>query len=96
MRPILVVLATMRPELYEQAKHHLLNMSYADYYLTAYPTYDGYKIELDPTLTAYCHLTTTEPQPEEPAPVGTGILVIIAIIAVELIATTIIILKKRH
>jgi len=95
MRFIPVVLASMHPELYEQAKDHLLDMSYADYfYLTAYPEYDGYRIEHDPTLTAYCHLTTSEPQPGELTPSGIGVLVIIAIIAVLSVAA-ILIVKKR-
>ncbi len=86
MRFIPVVLASMDPELYEQAKDHLLDMNYADYfYLTAYPEYSGYRIEHDPTITAYCHLTTSqEPPPEDngedAAPNGGAILVIIFII----------------
>jgi hypothetical protein len=58
MRLIPIVVAEMQPELYEQSKDHLLDMNYADYsYLTSYPTYDGYRIEHDPTITAYCHLS---------------------------------------
>jgi hypothetical protein len=95
MRLIPVVLASMHPELYEQAKDHLLDMHYADYfYLTAYPEYDGYRIEHDPTLTAYCHLTTTEPPPETPISSAIEVLVITAIITV-LITAAILILKRR-
>ena len=69
MRLIPTVLASMDPELYEQAKDHLLDMSYADYfYLTAYPVYDGYRIEHDPTLTAYASLTTGSSLPENTTP----------------------------
>ncbi|MGD8545063.1 MAG: hypothetical protein PVH12_02705 [Candidatus Bathyarchaeota archaeon] len=54
MRYIPAVLVHMDPSLYEQAKNHLLNMTYADYfYIISYPTYDGYRIEHDPLYTAY-------------------------------------------
>jgi hypothetical protein len=98
MRLIPVVLASIHPELYEQAKDHLLDMNYADYfYLTAYPEYSGYRIEHDPTLTAYCHLTTTEPLPEEPAPSGgIGALIIVAALAIVIIVAVIFVIRKRR
>jgi hypothetical protein len=95
MRLIPVVLASMHPELYEQAKDHLLDMNYADYfYLTAYPEYDGYRIEHDPTVTAFCHLTTSGPLPEQPAPPGIGVLGISALIIV-LIAAVVLMLRRK-
>ena len=95
MRLIPVVLASMNRELYEDAKDHLLDMSYADYfYLTGYPEYSGYRIEHDPTLTAYCHLTTSEPPPEDTVPPNTGIFVVIAII-VAVVAVAAFILRRR-
>lgn len=98
MSLIPVVLVSMNPELYQQAKDHLLDMNYADYfYLTAYPEYSGYRIEHDPTLTAYCHLTTSEPLPEEPAPSGgIGALIIVAALAIVIIAAVIVVLRKRR
>jgi len=81
----------MHPELYQQAKDHLLDMNYADYfYLTAYPEYSGYRIEHDPTLTAYCHFTISEPLPEEPAPseapfITTEIAIIAAVVIVAVV-----------
>jgi hypothetical protein len=96
MRFIPVVLASMHPELYEQAKDHLLDMNYADYfYLTGYPEYDGYKIEHDPTITAYCHLTTNEPHPEEPGPSGIGVIVLIALVILVITAIAIILKRQR-
>jgi len=93
MRLIPVVLANMHPELYEQAKDHLLDMTYADYfYLTSYPTYDGYRIEHDPTITAYCHLTTKEPNTAVPPEIGT--LVILALI-IAIIAIVVIVIVRR-
>jgi len=54
MNYIPLALAHMDKPLYEQAKNHLLNMTYADcFYIISYPTYDGYKIEHDPIYTAY-------------------------------------------
>jgi hypothetical protein len=99
MRFIPVVLASMNPELYEQAKDHLLDMNYADYfYLTDYPEYSGYRIEHDPTITAYCHLTTSESAPEDSTggglPNGGTLLIILAII-VTIAAVAVIIIKTR-
>jgi hypothetical protein len=87
MRLIPVVLASMDPELYEQAKDHLLDMSYADYfYLTGYPEYSGYRIEHDPTIAAYCHLAGDEIPSDGDFPAGLkgflGILVIVAIASI--------------
>jgi len=60
MRFIPLVVAHMDPPLYEEAKDHLLNMTYSDYfYIVSYPTYDGYRVEHDPTFTAYYSPTTT-------------------------------------
>jgi len=99
MRFIPVVLASMDPELYEQAKDHLLDMNYADYfYLTAYPEYSGYRIEHDPTLTAYCHLTTSEPPPEDNgdnAAPNTGAILVIIVIILAIIAVAVFILGTQ-
>lgn len=54
MKYIPLALAHMDKALYEQAKNQLLNMTYADYfYVISYPTYDGYRVEHDPTFIAY-------------------------------------------
>jgi hypothetical protein len=54
MNYIPLALAHMDEPLYEQAKQHLLNMTYADYfYIISYPTYDGYRVEHDPLYTVY-------------------------------------------
>jgi hypothetical protein len=97
MRFIPVVLASMDPELYEQAKDHLLDMNYADYfYLTAYPEYSGYRIEHDPTVTAYCHLTTSEPPPEEDnAAPNMGVILVIILIIMSIIAVAVFIIGTQ-
>jgi len=98
MQLIPAVMASIDPELYQQAEDHLLDMNYADYFcITAYPEYGGYRIEHDPTVTAYCHLTTNEPLPEEPVPSGgTGALIVIAALLVVIIAVLIVVFIKRR
>jgi len=54
LRYIPLIVKHIAPSLYQQAKDRMLNMTYADYfYLISYPTYSGFKIEHDPTYTAY-------------------------------------------
>jgi hypothetical protein len=96
MKFIPAVMANIDPELYKQAKDHLLDMNYADYfYITSYPIYDGYRIEHDPTITAYCHLTTTEALSDDSSSIGgTGVLFLIAV-SVILVVAFVFGLKKR-
>jgi hypothetical protein len=97
MRFIPVVLAEMHPKLYEQAKDHLFDMNYADYfYLTSYPTYDGYRIEHDPTITAYLHLTTGEPDQEIPMNQGMASLLILGLIIAVIVIVFLIILRRKR
>ncbi len=50
--PLLVV--KMHHQLYQKAKENISNMSQANYfYLIAYPTYSGYRVEHNPTFTIY-------------------------------------------
>ena len=96
MRLIPVVLVEMNPEMYEQAKDHLLDMEYADYfYITSYPVYDGYKIVHDPTITAYCHLLAAESTPEVPSNQVEGLLILLGIIVVIAVILGLIILRRR-
>lgn len=54
----------MNPQLYDQAKDSITNMTRANYfYIIAYPVYSGYRIEHDPVFTAYI---TAETIPEFP------------------------------
>jgi hypothetical protein len=95
LRLIPVVLANMDPELYEQAKDHLLDMNYADYFcITAYPTYDGYRIEHDPVITAYCHLTAAESDLEVAIPQGIGAVFILGLV-IALIGILVLVILKR-
>ncbi len=96
MRFIPVVLADMDPDLYEQAKNHLLDMNYADYfYITAYPIYDGYKIEHDPIITAYCHLTAADDDSELAISQGIKTIVILGLV-IALIGIVALIIHQRR
>ncbi|MFQ6086826.1 MAG: hypothetical protein ACE5OV_02285 [Candidatus Bathyarchaeia archaeon] len=57
LRLVPLVVAHMRPTLYQKAKEHIMNMTRADYfYIISYPTYSGFKVEHDPTYTAYIEM----------------------------------------
>lgn len=57
LRLVPLTVAHMRPALYQKAKEHITNMTRADYlYIISYPTYSGYKVEHDPTYTAYVEI----------------------------------------
>jgi hypothetical protein len=95
MRFIPLMVATMSPELVEQAKDHLWDMNYADYfYVIGYPVYEGYRIEHDPTYVAYAALTAEEPPPPEPpAPPGGGAALLLA--GGALLVLVLVILRRR-
>lgn len=96
MRLIPTVLVAMDPELYEQAKEHLLDMSYADYfYVTAYSEYGGYRIEHDPTITAYCYLTAESSLPDNANPSAIGFILLVGIIVV-LVVSAVLITKRKQ
>jgi hypothetical protein len=82
----------MNPQLYNKAKDTITNMTKANYfYLTAYPTYSGYKIEHDPTFTIY--LTPSAATAATP-PNWIGIIILTAII-ITTTATAIVIVRRR-
>lgn len=98
MRFIPLVVAYMNPELYQQARNRLLDMNRADYfYVISYPTYGGYRIEHDPTYTAYCSLKTEEhyTQSGESLALPQGRLMFIAGLA-GIAAVLYIIMRRRH
>jgi hypothetical protein len=70
-------------------------MNYADYFcITAYPTYDGYRIEHDPVITAYCHLTAAESDLEVALPQGIGAVFILGLV-IALIGILVLVILKR-
>ena len=95
MRFIPVVITNIHPALYEQAKDHLLNMNYADYfYIISYPLYCGYRIEHDPMISTYCSVTEDSTLPNNTTPFNPG-TIIIGIVAIGIVIGGIIIFKKR-
>jgi len=63
LRLVPLVIAHMRPTLYQNAKEHITDMSRADYfYIISYPIYSGYRVEHDPTYTAYIEIPGFTPE----------------------------------
>jgi hypothetical protein len=86
-----LIVAHIDPPLYQKTKDHMLNMTYADYfYLISYPKYSGFKIQHDPTYTAYIASTATTTIP----PNLFGLLLIGGIIAVVVVGA-VIVLRRR-
>ena len=81
MRFLPAVVVHMYPALAVKAASTITNMSRANYFYTiAYPEYSGYRIEHDPTLTAYISTEST-PSGLTDQPIG-GIIIIIVIVVV--------------
>ncbi len=79
--------------LYEKAQDHLLNMTYADYfYVISYPTYSGFRVEHDPTYTAYASLSAS---PAAGTPEIFGLLLVAGIVAVVIIGAVIFFNRRR-
>jgi hypothetical protein len=79
------------PLLYEVAKDRILDMTYSDYfYLISYPKYSGFKVQHDPTYTAYFATSS----PATAMPNLFGIIVIGAIVAVAIIAVVVVLTKR--
>jgi len=90
-----VIVKNIAPELYQKALTRMLNMSYADYfYLISYPKYSGFKVEHDPTYTAYIATPPTTETTTPPNLAGLFGLIIIAVIVVAIIGT-VLILRRR-
>ena len=91
--PLLV--AHMYPAMFARALDSIANMSRARYfYIVAYPTYNGCRIEHDPTLTIYLSTSTTTPE-EAVRPFLGVLLVGGAIAAVIILAVLVIKLRKK-
>jgi hypothetical protein len=87
--PLLVY--DMHPQLFLRAKESIANMTRANYfYLIAYPTYCGYRVEHDPTFTIYL----TPSAPTTAPPNWTGLLIICAI-GVAVIAAVAVVVRRR-
>jgi len=87
-----LIVQHIAPALYQKAKDHMLNMTYADYfYVISYPTYSGFKVKHDPTYTAYIAGTAGL---TSPASHWFGLLLLGGIIAI--IAIAVVLVVKRR
>jgi len=86
-----LIVAHIDPALFQRAKDHMLNMTYADcFYIISYPKYSGFKVEHDPTYTAYIAPTSSTTG----LPKLFGFIVIGGIITAVVIGT-VFVLKRR-
>jgi hypothetical protein len=70
-----LIIANIDPPLYQQAKDHMLNMTYADcFYIISYPAYSGFKVQHDPTYTA--SIAATAPTTAFPTIASSGLLIV--------------------
>jgi len=91
MKFLPLVVVNMYPQLYERAKETIANMSRANYfYIIAYPTYSGYKVVHDPTLTIYL----TESTSLIPPNLG-GLLIVGGIAAVVIVAAALVMRMRK-
>ncbi|MGB9714751.1 MAG: hypothetical protein ACPLZC_07245 [Candidatus Bathyarchaeales archaeon] len=87
--PLLVV--NMHPQLFQKAKETIANMSMANYfYVIAYPNYSGYRVEHDPTFTAYLTTTAADSTAQK-----WGGIIIISIVAVVVLAAVFMLARRR-
>ncbi|NIO36751.1 hypothetical protein GTO27_03505 [Candidatus Bathyarchaeota archaeon] len=93
MKYIPLALAHMDRPLYEQARNHLLNMTYADYfYIISYPVYSGYRVTHDPTFIAYSTIAEeTGPQPFE----GLIGLIFLGVIVLAVVGIVALVVRRR-
>jgi hypothetical protein len=83
MKFLPAVVVHMYPALFAKAASTIANMSRANYfYIIAYPEYSGYRVEHDPTFTAYIAATPTPTTSPDQTIAGAGGLIIIALIIV--------------
>ncbi len=79
MKFLPAVVIHMYPALFAKSLQTIANMSRANYfYIIAYPEYSGYRVEHDPTFTAYLATNTSS----NPPPAGVGGIIIIAVIII--------------
>jgi hypothetical protein len=93
MKFLPLVVVHMYPVLFAQSLSTIANMSKANYfYIIAYPQYSGYRVEHDPTFTAYI-ATSEATTPNQPG--GIGIIVIALVIIVVGIAVAVLLARRK-
>jgi hypothetical protein len=99
MKFLPAVVIHMYPALFAKAVSTIANMSRANYfYIIAYPQYSGYRVEHDPTFTAYIATETAAtptPSTSPSQPIAGGLIIIaIIIIAVGIVIAVFIARRK--
>jgi hypothetical protein len=95
MKFLPAVVIHMYPALFAKAASTIANMSRANYFYTiAYPHYSGYRVEHDPTFTAYIATNADSSGSPPPTSVGGIIIIAISIIAVGIGAAAFIARRK--
>ena len=99
MKFLPAVVVHMYPALIAKAASTIANMSRANYfYIIAYPQYSGYRVEHDPTFTAYIateSIATPTPPTTPDQPIAGGLLIIALIILVVGIGVAIFIARRK-
>jgi hypothetical protein len=95
MKFLPAVVVHMYPALFAKAASTIANMSRANYfYIVAYPEYSGYRVEHDPTFTAYI-AAPSGTTPNQPLADTAGIIIaVIIIVAVGLTVAALIARRK--
>ena len=93
MKFLPAVVVHMYPALFAKAASTIANMSRANYfYIIAYPQYSGFRVEHDPTFTAY--IATSE-APATNRSGGGVFLVVIAVVAVVAVVAAVFVLRRK-
>jgi hypothetical protein len=99
MKFLPAVVVHMYPALFAKAASTIANMSRANFfYIIAYPQYSGYRVEHDPTFTAYIaaeSVATPTPSASPDQPTGGGLIIIALIIVAIGIAIAILISQRK-
>jgi len=94
MKFLPAVVVHMYPALFAKAVSTIANMSRANYfYAVAYPQYSGYRVEHDPTFTAYIAASQSS-TPSIPA--GAAGLVILAVVIIAVVIVAAVLVTRRQ
>jgi len=94
MKFLPAVVVHMHPALFAKAASTIANMSRANYFYTvAYPQYSGYRVEQDPTFTAYIAASQSS-TPSIPA--GAAGLVILAVVIIAVVIVAAVLVTRRQ
>jgi len=94
MKFLPAVVVHMYPAMFAKAASTIANMSRANYfYAVAYPQYSGYRVEQDPTFTAYI---ATSQSSTPSAPIGALGLIILATVIIAVVIIAAFIVKRRQ